>query len=127
LANARVGTRVRDPYCRQRTAFCGVGVLVAAAGFHCHCLSVRRPSQLVRGSLFSDASAGAFWAFAQLLSRRLQRHRPPDIRLRIAAGTVLLKRLVGRELAQRNRHMEHADDLLDWRAGPDAWPAESKS
>src|ERR1051326_339010 len=90
--------------------------LASVASFYYHGVPVRRSPQLVRATLFSHAAAGEVWTLAKFLCGRVRGHWRPDARLCLAAGALLHKSLVARELAAGNSHLEYLHVVMDWLA-----------
>src|SRR5438876_953204 len=79
--------------------------LAAAANVDRHGLPVCRPAQLVRATLFSDASAGEVWPLAKLLCCGARGYFLSHLRLCFSARALLHKSLDGRQLADRDRYV----------------------
>src|SRR5690349_12492049 len=124
--NARVGAHLCCNPDWQCVFVGGFRKLAAAANVYRYRLSFCRPAQLVRSSLFSDAPAGTLWPLAQLLHRGIRGNWTTHTGVCFFAGPLLREYLVGRELAQRDRHLEHTDDSVDRHARADARKTESE-
>src|SRR6266481_10003707 len=84
----------------------------AAASVDRHRVSVCRAPQLVRVTLFLNATAGEVWPVSQFLCSRVRRHLLPDRRISRDARALLFESLVGRQLARCNSDLEHAAALV---------------
>src|SRR2546421_1217807 len=124
---ARVGASVCRDLDRQRLPIGSIRKLAPTANVHRYRLPFCRSAQLVRSSLFSHAPAGALWPLAKLLHGCVRGNWIAHADVCFVAGALLREHLVGRELAQRDRDLEHADDFVDRRAGAYARKTESES
>jgi len=123
-ADLRVREGVRCDFSWQRLLVGRLVELAAAANVDRHGLPVCRPAQLVRAALFPDASAGKVWSLAKLLCSGLRRYFLSHARLRFSSCALLYKCLVGRELADGDRHVEYLHVVVDRRVDYFAKPAE---
>src|SRR5438552_10174509 len=98
--------------------------LAAAANVDRHGLPVCRPAQLVRATLFPDASAGEVRPLTEFLCCGVRGYLFAHARLSFSARALLHKSLVGRELADGNRHVEYVHVAVDWRVDCFAREAE---
>ena len=125
--NPRVRESIRGDLSWQRLLICGLVELAAAANVDRHGLPVCRPAQLVRAALFPDASAGEVWPLTEFLCGSVRGYFLSYSGLRFSPGALLHKSLVGRALADSDRHVEYVhvavDRRLDYFAKPAEFPA----
>jgi len=122
--NPRVRESIRGDLSWQRLLICGLVELAAAANVDRHGLPVCRPAQLVRATLFPDASAGEVRPLTEFLCCGVRGYLFAHARLSFSARALLHKSLVGRELADGNRHVEYVHVAVDWRVDCFAREAE---
>ncbi len=122
--DACVRESIRCDLSWQRLLVCRLVELAAAANVDRHGLPVCRPAQLVRATLFPDASAGEVRPLTEFLCCGVRGYLFAHARLSFSARALLHKSLVGRELADGNRHVEYVHVAVDWRVDCFAREAE---
>src|SRR2546421_593019 len=99
----------------------GVG---GAANVDRHGFPVCRSAQLVRAALFPDASAGKVWPLTEFLCCGVRGYFLSYSGLCFSPCALLHKSLVGRELADGDRHVEYLHVAVGGRVDYFAKPAE---
>src|SRR5207245_2745806 len=119
---------VREVFCghtnRQRLSVGCSGKLAAITVFHLDRLSFRRPAQLVRAALLVNAVARALRPLEELFRASFRGHLRSHARVCLAAGALLHKSLVRRQLADSDGNVEHLLAAVDWSADDPAREAK---
>src|SRR5207237_10924918 len=110
----RVRESIRGDLSWQRLLICGLVELAAAANVDRHGLPVCRPAQLVRATLFPDASAGEVRQLTEFLCCGVRGYLFAHARLSFSARCLLQKSPVGREFADGNAPVEFWNGAFAW-------------